>query len=183
MMGFQVGFWDYVTFAALAVTGVAVILFMILILGLPGRIAIARKHPEAEAVNLMGWLGFLAVVPWIQALIWAFKPTDVVDIRRFPREEARATEEEIMRISGKSRGEGSKESKEDKTKHKPDLRQAAALVEMARQTVVVVGSQLYPQVGAPIGVAGTLADKYAPESQSSDENFYGSNYEYVGIYW
>lgn len=119
-MGFQVGFWDYVTFAALAVIGVAVILFMILILGLPGRVAVARKHPEAEAVNLMGWLGFLAVVPWIQALLWAFKPTDVVDIRRFPREEAKATEEEIMRLSGKSRGEGSKGSKDERTEPKPD---------------------------------------------------------------
>ena len=119
-MGFQVGFWDYVTFAALAVIGVAVILFMILILGLPGRVAVARKHPEAEAVNLMGWLGFLAVVPWIQALLWAFKPTDVVDIRRFPREEAEATEEEIMRLSGKSRGEGSKGSKDERTEPKPD---------------------------------------------------------------
>ena len=107
-MGFQVGFWDYVTFAALAVIGVA------------GRVAVARKHPEAEAVNLMGWLGFLAVVPWIQALLWAFKPTDVVDIRRFPREEAKATEEEIMRLSGKSRGEGSKGSKDERTEPKPD---------------------------------------------------------------
>jgi len=30
-------------------------------LGLPGRIAIARRHPEAEAVNLMGAVGFMAV--------------------------------------------------------------------------------------------------------------------------
>jgi hypothetical protein len=40
----------------------------------------------------MGYAGLLAAVPWIQAFIWAFKPTDVVDIRRFPAEEARATE-------------------------------------------------------------------------------------------
>src|SRR5512132_3395248 len=26
----------------------------------------------------MGWAGFLLIVPWIQAFIWAFKPTDVV---------------------------------------------------------------------------------------------------------
>jgi hypothetical protein len=29
----------------------------------------------------MGWIGFLAVVPWIQALIWALKPTTVIDVR------------------------------------------------------------------------------------------------------
>jgi hypothetical protein len=51
-------------------------------------------------VKIMGYAGFLAVVPWIQAFIWAFRPTDVVDIRRFPAEEARATEEEIARLKG-----------------------------------------------------------------------------------
>lgn len=100
-MGFQVGFWDYATFAALAIIGAAIGGAVLLILGLPGKIAIARKHPEADAVNLMGWVGFLGVVPWIQALIWAIKPTDVVDIRRFPREEQAAIEEDIVRITGK----------------------------------------------------------------------------------
>ncbi len=74
----------------------------IFILGLPGRIAIARKHPEADAVSLMGWVGFLAVVPWIQALIWAFKPTDVVDLRRLPKEEQRETDAMIARLTGKA---------------------------------------------------------------------------------
>ena len=100
-MGFQVGFWDYATFGALIIIGAAIGGAFLLILGLPGKIAIARKHPEADAVNLMGWVGFLAVVPWIQALIWALKPTDVVDIRRFPREEQAAIEEDIVRITGK----------------------------------------------------------------------------------
>ena len=102
MLGFKIGFWDYITFASLAVIVFGFILFLILILGLPGKIAIARKHPEADAVKLMGWVGFVAIVPWIQALIWAFKPTDVVDIRRFPKEERVATEQEIARLSGKS---------------------------------------------------------------------------------
>jgi hypothetical protein len=68
---------------------------------LPGRIAIARKHPDADAINTMGWLGFLAVVPWMQAFMWAFKPTDVVDIRYFPRQEQQNIGEEIARLSGK----------------------------------------------------------------------------------
>ena len=49
----------------------------------------------------MGYAGFLTVVPWIQAFIWAFKPTDIVDIRRFPHEEAKGIDEEIARLSGK----------------------------------------------------------------------------------
>ena len=113
-MGFQVGFWDYVTFAALIIIGAAIGGVVLLILGLPGKIAIARKHPEAEAVNLMGWVGFLGVVPWIQALIWAIKPTDVVDIRRFPREEQAAIDEDILRLKGKPVSATSRAPEEEK---------------------------------------------------------------------
>jgi hypothetical protein len=102
LLGFQLDMWDFVTFAVLFVLVVAGVVIALFILSLPGRIAIARKHPEAEAVNLMGWAGFLAVVPWMRAFIWAFKPTDVVDIRRWPREEQKATEEEIGRLTGKA---------------------------------------------------------------------------------
>jgi hypothetical protein len=119
MLGFKIGFWDYVTFASLAIIVFGFVLFLIFILGLPGRIAIARKHPEAEAVKLMGWVGFLAIVPWIQALIWAVKPTDVVDIRRFPREERIATEEEIRRLSGKSPSGGTAGAEDKTTVHEP----------------------------------------------------------------
>jgi hypothetical protein len=62
--------------------GVTFVAAFVFVLGLLGRIAIAR-NPDAEAIDIMGWAGFLAVVPWIQAFIWAFKPTVVVDIRRF----------------------------------------------------------------------------------------------------
>jgi Protein of unknown function (DUF3302) len=96
----MLGFWDYVTFACWIVIGAGFIGGFVLVMGLPGKLAIARKHPDAEAVNLMGWLGFAALVPWIQALIWALKPTDVVDIRQGPREEQRAIAESIARMSG-----------------------------------------------------------------------------------
>ena len=48
----------------------------------------------------MGYFGFLPVVPWIQAFVWAFKPTNVVDIRRFPRAEATGIDEDIARLKG-----------------------------------------------------------------------------------
>jgi hypothetical protein len=101
MLGFDLDFWDYVTFASLFVLGVGALVAIVFILGLPGRIAIARSHPDAEAVNIMGWVGFLAIVPWIQAFIWAFKPTQVIDIRRYPPAEQRAIDEEITKMSGK----------------------------------------------------------------------------------
>jgi hypothetical protein len=102
LLGFQISVWDYATFAAIFVIVIAGLSAAVFILGLPGRIAIARNHPEADAINLMGWIGFLAIVPWIQALIWAFKPTNVVDIRYFPKEEKRETEAMIARLSGKA---------------------------------------------------------------------------------
>src|SRR5262245_63093840 len=100
LVGFQLDFWDYATCAAMATIVMAGLALAVFILGLPGRIAIARKHPEADAIYLMGWIGFLAVVPWIQALIWAFKPTDVIDIRHLPKETQRETEAMVARLSG-----------------------------------------------------------------------------------
>ncbi len=101
MLGFSLDFWDYATFATLFLVTAVGLALAVLVLGLPGRIAIARNHPDADAVNAMGWVGFLAVVPWIQALIWAFKPTDIIDIRNLPAEERRETAAMIARLKGK----------------------------------------------------------------------------------
>ncbi len=97
-------FWDYITFLCLALTVLGVLIGLVKLLGLPGRIAFARKHPDAEAVYLMGWIGFLAIVPWIQALIWAFKPTDKIDIRRFPAAEREADRAELAELSAYAYG-------------------------------------------------------------------------------
>ena len=100
LLGFHVGIWDFVTFGAIFIIVAAGLAVAVFVLGLPGRIAVARKHPEAEAVYLMGWVGFLAIVPWIQALGWAFKPTTVIDIRYLPEEEKCQTEAMIARLAG-----------------------------------------------------------------------------------
>lgn len=98
----QLDIWDYLTFLSMFLVAVGFVVALVLIMGLPGKIAYARKHPDADAVNVMGWAGFLAVVPWIQAFIWAFKPTDIVDIRRTPKEEKEAIEEIMARHAGKA---------------------------------------------------------------------------------
>ncbi|HTN49985.1 MAG TPA: DUF3302 domain-containing protein [Burkholderiaceae bacterium] len=104
MLGFELGFWDYATFATAALAGASGVLIYIWIAGLPGRIALARNHPEAEAVKIMGWAGLLpTILPWIQAFIWAFRPTDIVDIRRFPSEETKALDEERGRLESDAR--------------------------------------------------------------------------------
>lgn len=92
-------FWDWITLVCVMLTVLGFLVLLVWLLGLPGRIAIARNHPDAEAVYTMGWVGFIAIVPWIQALIWAFKPTDKVDIRYLPEEERYGELEELQRLS------------------------------------------------------------------------------------
>ena len=75
MLGFDLDIWDYLTFLVLMVAGLGVLVALVWLAGLPGRIAIARNHPEAEAVRLMGYAGFFTVVVWLKAFLWAFKPT------------------------------------------------------------------------------------------------------------
>lgn len=43
---------------------------------LPGKVASERGHPQAEAINVAGWLGILTGIVWIAALIWAYTVTD-----------------------------------------------------------------------------------------------------------
>src|SRR6185369_3769258 len=106
MLGFELDFWDYATFATFALAGFAGVMIYIWIAGLPGRIALARNHPEAEAVKIMGWAGLLpTILPWIQAVIWAFKPSDIVDIRRLPKAEAKALAEESEQTAAAEGGE------------------------------------------------------------------------------
>ena len=100
VLGFELGFWDYATFVTGVLLGVSCILAYVWLAGLPGRIAESRNHPDAEAVKLLGWAGLLpTIVPWIQAFIWAFKPTNKVDILRFPPEEAKAIEAQRARLA------------------------------------------------------------------------------------
>ena len=87
----------FLSLFVLVAFGLALAVF---VLGLPGRIAIARNHPEAEAVYLMGWVGFLAVVPWVQALAWAFRPTMAIDVRYLPQERRIETETMIAKMTG-----------------------------------------------------------------------------------
>lgn len=104
LVGFDLDIWDYLTFLTMLLCVVAVIFFWIFLAGLPGRIALARKHPEAEAVKMLGFVGLLPTIyPWMQALMWAFKPTEIIDIRRFPKAEAKAIDDEIARLGDSGR--------------------------------------------------------------------------------
>ncbi len=74
----------------------------------PGRIARERNHPQAEAINVCGWLGLITLgVPWIVAMVWAYaKPlpnTSDGDLgQRY-----NALEEEIRWLRGTTGGRSS----------------------------------------------------------------------------
>lgn len=65
----------------MSITGFVILIVLVLILiliyvelgGLPGKTARKRDHPQAEAINVLGWLGLLmGIVPWLIALVWAY---------------------------------------------------------------------------------------------------------------
>jgi len=64
---------DVLTFAVLGVL-LLVGLYAAFRLGaLPGQIARQRGHPQADAINVAGWVGLFTLgLLWPLALIWAF---------------------------------------------------------------------------------------------------------------
>jgi hypothetical protein len=70
------------SFITLVIIGVAGVLAFILVASIPGQKAKERKHPQAEAINILGWTGlFLGGAPWLIALIWAYTiPIGVADL-------------------------------------------------------------------------------------------------------
>jgi len=53
---------------------VALGIALVVVLGpLPGKIARQRNHPQTDAIQVMGWIGFITLgIPWLIALIWAY---------------------------------------------------------------------------------------------------------------
>lgn len=100
LIGGPLDHYDYLTFVIGIAALIAFFSIFIFIITLPGKVAIRRNHPHAESVKLMGLMGFLAVVPWIHAFMWAFHDSLTIDVRRFPKAEKKAIEEEIKRLRG-----------------------------------------------------------------------------------
>lgn len=58
-------------FVLVAVLTVVAVIYVQLA-AMPGEIARERNHPNARAINLLGWIGLLlGLAPWLVALIWA----------------------------------------------------------------------------------------------------------------
>ena len=53
---------------------IAFVILLAVILGpLPGNIARKRGHPQADAINVLGWIGVVTLgLAWPIALVWAY---------------------------------------------------------------------------------------------------------------
>ena len=73
---------DYFAWLILIVIVVSLVVALVMVAQLPGRIARARNHPQADAINMAGWLGLLFTlgIVWVFAMIWA-NTTHVADFK------------------------------------------------------------------------------------------------------
>jgi hypothetical protein len=60
-------------FLILSVLVIIAILVFLKLGALPGAKARERGHPQADAINILGWFGLvMGGVPWVIALVWAY---------------------------------------------------------------------------------------------------------------
>ena len=73
----------------MSLVGFAILVSLVLLLiwlytvlaKMPGEKARERNHPQAEAINVLGWIGLLlGVAPWLVALVWAYVKTDTANV-------------------------------------------------------------------------------------------------------
>jgi amino acid transporter len=57
---------------------IAVVIWLVVLLGsMPGNIAKKRGHPQADAIQALGWIGIITLgAGWLVAIVWAYtKPS------------------------------------------------------------------------------------------------------------
>jgi hypothetical protein len=60
-------------FAILVALVLLIVWIFVKLAALPGQTAKDRGHPQAEAINVLGWVGLLlGIAPWLVALVWAY---------------------------------------------------------------------------------------------------------------
>ncbi len=66
-----------VGFAILVALVLLIIWLYTVLAKMPGETARKRNHPQADAINVLGWIGLLlGIAPWLVALVWAYTRAD-----------------------------------------------------------------------------------------------------------
>ena len=67
---------DFLDIFALIVIAIvlAVVIWLVVLLGsMPGNIAKKRGHPQAEAIQALGWIGIITMgISWFIGIVWAY---------------------------------------------------------------------------------------------------------------
>ncbi len=90
---------------ALIVMGilVAMIIWLVILLGsMPGKIAKAHGHPQAEAIQVLGWIGIITLgISWFIAITWAYtKPIGKASTDPGLDARVKALENQIEQLQG-----------------------------------------------------------------------------------
>jgi hypothetical protein len=72
-------FLDVMTLAIVVIVVASTVAFVLWLASVPGKVARARGHAQADAVNVAGWLSLLTgLTTWPLVLVWAyFRPIAV----------------------------------------------------------------------------------------------------------
>lgn len=72
-------FLDVMTLAIILIVVASTVALLLWLASVPGKVARARGHAQADAVNVAGWLSLLTLFStWPLALVWAyFRPVAV----------------------------------------------------------------------------------------------------------
>ena len=95
---------DVFTFVVMIILLTAVAILIKVLGALPGNIARSRSHPQADAINVCGWLGIVTLgLLWPVALIWAYtRPPGALgtpDQDTDSRQSVKALEQTIAELS------------------------------------------------------------------------------------
>ena len=103
---------DVLAFVVMGVLLAAAIWIVLKLGAWPGKIAREREHPQAEAINVCGWIGILTLgLAWPVAFVWAYTrpvtgagaPDDAPAIRVLSDKVA-ALEREVRELRGRAAG-------------------------------------------------------------------------------
>jgi hypothetical protein len=69
-------FLHWLTLGILCLLPILLVYVLYRLGSLPGEIARSRNHPQAEAINICGWMGIITIVLWPIAMVWAYLRSD-----------------------------------------------------------------------------------------------------------